>query len=169
MERQLSETSSQLQQMSIWQREGMSRKLSNWSSLRKRVCHWMNLQHCSWEVRQSVWPSPTVRFCSPLPWCFLYLLKLLSAPLVIWTQIKDRLRNRLLPASMFKLMIIAIEGPPLHEVDFDAVLALWKAMKPRWLFIQSEQSFNNNYCNCISNQSFFLFLYKMHLDTLWLQ
>ena len=36
-------------------------------------------------------------------------------------QIKDRLRNRLLPASMFKMMIIAIEGPPLHEVDFDAV------------------------------------------------
>ena len=32
-------------------------------------------------------------------------------------QIKDRLRNRLLPASMFKLMIIAFEGPPLHEVD----------------------------------------------------
>ena len=28
-------------------------------------------------------------------------------------QIKDRLCNRLLPASMFKLMIIAIEGPPL--------------------------------------------------------
>ena len=27
-------------------------------------------------------------------------------------QIKDQLRNRLLPASMFKLMIIAIEGPP---------------------------------------------------------
>ena len=39
-------------------------------------------------------------------------------------QIKDRLRNRLLPASMFKLMIIAIEGSPLHEVDFDAELAL---------------------------------------------
>ena len=50
-------------------------------------------------------------------------------------QIKDRLRNRLLPASMFKLMIIAIEGPPLHEVNFDAVLALWKAMKPRRLLI----------------------------------
>ena len=50
-------------------------------------------------------------------------------------QIKDRLRNRLLPASMFKLMIIAIERPPLHEVDFDAVLALWKAMKPRRLLI----------------------------------
>ena len=49
--------------------------------------------------------------------------------------IKDRLRNRLLPASMFKLMIIAIEGPPLHELDFDAVLALWKAMKPRRLRI----------------------------------
>ena len=32
-------------------------------------------------------------------------------------QIKDRLHNRLLPASMFKLMIIAIEKPPLHEVD----------------------------------------------------
>ena len=26
---------------------------------------------------------PTLRFCSPLPWCFLCLLKLLSAPLVI--------------------------------------------------------------------------------------
>ena len=50
-------------------------------------------------------------------------------------QIKDRLRNRLLPASMFKLMIIAIVGPPLHEVDFDAVLALWKTMKPRRLLI----------------------------------
>ena len=50
-------------------------------------------------------------------------------------QIKGRLRNRLLPASIFKLMIIAIEGPPLHEVDFDAVLALWKAMKPRRLLI----------------------------------
>ena len=50
-------------------------------------------------------------------------------------QIKDRLRNRLLPASMFKQMIIAIEGPPLHEVDFDAVLALWKAMKPWRLLI----------------------------------
>ena len=50
-------------------------------------------------------------------------------------QIKGRLRNRLLLASMFKLMIIAIEGPPLHEVDFDAVLALWKAMKPWRLFI----------------------------------
>ena len=46
-------------------------------------------------------------------------------------QIKDQLRNRLLPASMFKLMIIAIEGPPLHEVDFDAVLTLWKAIKPQ--------------------------------------
>ena len=61
-------------------------------------------------------------------------------------QIKDRLRNRLLPALMLKLMIIAIEGPPLHEVDFDAVLALWKAMKPRRLLILSEQSFNNNCC-----------------------
>ena len=50
-------------------------------------------------------------------------------------QIKDRLRNRLLPASMFKLMIIAIEGSPLHEVDFDAVLDLWKAMKPWRLLI----------------------------------
>ena len=50
-------------------------------------------------------------------------------------QIKDRLRNRLLPASIFKLMIIAIEGPPLHEVDFDAVLVLWKVMKPRRLLI----------------------------------
>ena len=50
-------------------------------------------------------------------------------------QIKDRLRNRLLPASMFKLMIIAIKGPPLHEVDVDAVLALWKAMKPQRLLI----------------------------------
>ena len=50
-------------------------------------------------------------------------------------QIKDRLHNRLLPASMLKLMIIAIEGPPLHEVDFDAVLALWKAMKQRRLLI----------------------------------
>ena len=50
-------------------------------------------------------------------------------------QIKDRLSNRLLPASMFKLMIIAIERPPLHEVDFDAVLALCKAMKPRRLLI----------------------------------
>ena len=50
-------------------------------------------------------------------------------------QIKDQLHNRLLPASMFKLMIIAIEGPPLHEVDFDAVLALWKAMKPRRLLM----------------------------------
>ena len=50
-------------------------------------------------------------------------------------QIKDRLCNRLLPASMFKLMIIAIEGPPLHEVGFDAELALLKAMKPRRLLI----------------------------------
>ena len=50
-------------------------------------------------------------------------------------QIKDRLRDRLLPASMFKLMITAIEGPPLHEVDFGAVLALWKVMKPRRLLI----------------------------------
>ena len=50
-------------------------------------------------------------------------------------EIKDRLRNRRLPASLFKLMIIAIEEPPLHEVDFDAVLALWKAMKPRRLLI----------------------------------
>ena len=49
--------------------------------------------------------------------------------------IKARLRNRLLPAPMFKLMIIAIEGSLLHEVDFDAVLALWKAMKPRRLHI----------------------------------
>ena len=49
-------------------------------------------------------------------------------------QIKDRLRNGLLPASMFKL-IIAIEGPPLQEVDFDAVLALWKVMKPQRLLI----------------------------------
>ena len=50
-------------------------------------------------------------------------------------QIKDRLCIRLLPASMFKLVVIAIEGPPLHEVDFDTVLALWKAMKPRRLLI----------------------------------
>ena len=50
-------------------------------------------------------------------------------------QIKDRLGNRLLPASMFKLMIIVIKGPPLQEVDFDAVLALWKAMKPQRLLI----------------------------------
>ena len=50
-------------------------------------------------------------------------------------QTKDRLRNRLLPATMFKLMIIAIEGPPLHEVDFDTALALWKAMKPRRLLM----------------------------------
>ena len=80
-------------------------------------------------------------------------------------QIKDRLRNRLLPASMFMLVIIAIEGPPLHEVDFDAVLALSKAMKLRRLLIKSEQSFNNNCCYCIMcNQSFIPFLYKMHLD-----
>ena len=50
-------------------------------------------------------------------------------------QIKDQLHNRQLPASMFKLMIIAIEGPPLHEVDFDAVLALWKAIKPPRLLL----------------------------------
>ena len=50
-------------------------------------------------------------------------------------QVKDRLRSRLLPASMFKLMFIAIEGPPLHEVDFDAELALWKVMKPQRLLI----------------------------------
>ena len=50
-------------------------------------------------------------------------------------QIKDRLRNRLLPASIFKLMIIGIERPLLHEEDFDTVLALWKAMKPRILYI----------------------------------
>ena len=50
-------------------------------------------------------------------------------------QIKDRLRNRLLPASMFKLMITAIEGPPLHEVDFDVVQVLWKTMKPWRLLI----------------------------------
>ena len=50
-------------------------------------------------------------------------------------QIKDQLGNRLFPASMFKLMIIAIEGPPLHEVDFDALLAFWKTMKPRRLLI----------------------------------
>ena len=31
--------SSQLQQMSIRQRQDMSGKLSNWSSLRRRVCH----------------------------------------------------------------------------------------------------------------------------------
>ena len=50
-------------------------------------------------------------------------------------QIKYRFRNRLLPAYMFTLMIIAIEGPPLHEVVFDAVLALWKSMKPWRLLI----------------------------------
>ena len=45
-------------------------------------------------------------------------------------QIKVRLRNRLLPTSLSKLMIIAIKGPPPPKVDFDAVLSLWKAMKP---------------------------------------
>ena len=50
-------------------------------------------------------------------------------------QIKDWLRNRLLPASLSNLMTIAIEGPALPEVDFDAVLALWKAMKPRRLLV----------------------------------
>ena len=43
-------------------------------------------------------------------------------------QIKDRLRST-------ACSINAIEGPPLHEVDFDAVLALWKAIKPRRLLI----------------------------------
>ena len=49
-------------------------------------------------------------------------------------QIKDRLRKGF-QHQCCKLMIIAIEGPPLHEVDFDAVLALWKAKKPLRLLI----------------------------------
>ena len=48
-------------------------------------------------------------------------------------QIKDDLHNRLLPASLH--MTIAIEGPPLSEVDFDAVLVLWKVMKPGRLLL----------------------------------
>ena len=123
------ETSSQLQQMSIRQRQDMSGKLSNWSSLRRRVCHWRNLQHCSWEVRQSVWPSPTLRFCSPLPWCFLCLLQLLSTPLVIWSRSKidlviDCFQHQC--SSWWSWL-----SKDLYSiVDFDAVLALWKAMKP---------------------------------------
>ncbi len=39
-------------------------------------------------------------------------------------QIKNRLHNRLQPSSLSKLMMIAIEGPQLDEVDFDAVLSL---------------------------------------------
>ena len=46
--------------------------------------------------------------------------------------IKDHLRNRLLSASISKLMmIIDTEGPPLAKIDFDAVLSLWKSMRPR--------------------------------------
>ena len=37
-------------------------------------------------------------------------------------QIKDQLRNQLLPASMFKLMIITIEGPLLHEWTLTATV-----------------------------------------------
>ncbi len=51
-------------------------------------------------------------------------------------QIKNRLRNRLQPSSLSKLMMIAIESPQLDEVDFDAVLSLWKSMKPNFVVMQ---------------------------------
>ncbi len=50
-------------------------------------------------------------------------------------QIKNRLRNRLQPSSLSKLMMIAIEGPQLDEVNFDAVLSLWKSIKPRRILL----------------------------------
>ena len=62
-------------------------------------------------------------------------------------QIKDRLHNRLLPALLFKLMTIAIKGPPLSEVDFDAVRALWKVMElRRVLFVIN----NCSYCVAVN-------------------
>ncbi len=50
-------------------------------------------------------------------------------------KIKNRLRNRLQPSSLSKLMMIAIEGPQLDEVNFDAVLSLWKSIKPRRILL----------------------------------
>ena len=50
-------------------------------------------------------------------------------------QIKDRLRNRLLPASMFKLMIRAIEAPHSTQWPLLQCWLLWKVMKPRRLLI----------------------------------
>ena len=113
-------------------RQDKSGKLSNWSSLRRRVCHWRNLQHCSWDVRQSV-TFPNINILLSIAMVLPVSTATVERSFSDMKQIKDWLRNRLLPASMLKLMIIAIEGPPLHEVDFDAVLALWKAMKPQRL------------------------------------
>ena len=107
--------------------------LSNWSSLRRRVCHWRNLQplFLRSEAKCVTFPKDSAHHCHGAS-CVYCNWKCSFSDM---KQIKDRLRNRLLPASMFKLLVIAIEGPPLHEVDFDAVLALWKAMKPRRLLI----------------------------------
>ena len=46
-------------------------------------------------------------------------------------QIKDRLRKPTASSITVQADNHSHEGPTLHEVDFDAVLALWKAMKPR--------------------------------------
>ena len=116
------------------QRQDMSGKLSNWSSLRRRVCHWRNLQLFLWSKAKCV-TFPNINVLLTISMVLPVSTATVELSSSDMKQIKDQLHNRLLPASMFKLMIIAIEGPPLHEVDINAVLALWKAMKPRRLLI----------------------------------
>ncbi len=58
-----------------------------------------------------------------------------SGTVIYRKQIKNRLRNRLQPSSLSKLMMIAIEGPQLDEVDFDAVLSLWKIDEAQTNFV----------------------------------
>ena len=44
-------------------------------------------------------------------------------------QIKTRLRNRILPQSLDHLMRVAIEGPPLNQVNFDEIADIWFRLK----------------------------------------
>ena len=103
------ETSSQLQQMSIRQRQDMSGKLSNWSSLRRRVLFLRSEAKCV--------TFPNIKILLTIAMVLPVSTATVERSFSDMKQIKERLRNRLLPASMFKLMIIPIEGPPLHEVD----------------------------------------------------
>ena len=129
------ETSSQLQQMSIRQRQDMSGKAFKLVIFEEKSLSLMELAILFLRSEAKCVTFPNINILLTIAMVLPVSTATVERSVSDMKQIKDRLRNRLLPASMFKLIIIAIEGSPLHEVDFDAVLALWKAMKTWRLLI----------------------------------
>ncbi len=104
------ETCSQLQQMSIRQRQDMSGKLSNWSSLRRRVCH-KELATLFLRSEAKCVTFPNIKILLTTPMVLPVSTATVECSFSDMKQDKDRADDQ------------AIIGPPFHEVDIDAVLA----------------------------------------------